>query len=95
MTEEKKQETIEEPKLGIYVCHCGVNIGGVVDIEAVKDYAATLPNVVVAKEYKYMCSDPGQEMSCQGSRIKPVPFRIRKPQGTRFLGSHARTRSSN
>lgn len=62
MAEEKKQETIEEPKLGIYVCHCGVNIGGVVDIEAVKDYAATLPNVVVAKEYKYMCSDPGQEM---------------------------------
>jgi len=62
LAEEKKQETIEEPKLGIYVCHCGVNIGGVVDIEAVKDYAATLPNVVVSKEYKYMCSDPGQEM---------------------------------
>ena len=62
MAEEKKQETTEEPKIGVYVCHCGVNIGGVVDVEAVKDYAATLPNVVVAEEYKYMCSDPGQTL---------------------------------
>jgi heterodisulfide reductase subunit A2 len=61
MAEEKKIETSEEPKIGVYVCHCGINIGGVVDIEAVKDYAATLPNVVVAEEYKYFCSDPGQE----------------------------------
>ena len=61
MAEEKKVETSEEPKIGVYVCHCGINIGGVVDIEAVKDYAATLPNVVVAEEYKYFCSDPGQE----------------------------------
>lgn len=62
MAEEKKQETTEEPKIGVYVCHCGVNIGGVVDVEAVKDYAATLPNVVVAEDYKYMCSDPGQTL---------------------------------
>ncbi len=63
MAEEKKmQETSEEPKIGVYVCHCGINIGGVVDIDAVKDYAATLPNVVVSEEYKYFCSDPGQEM---------------------------------
>ena len=61
MAEEKKIETSEEPKIGVYVCHCGINIGGVVDIEAVKNYAATLPNVVVAEEYKYFCSDPGQE----------------------------------
>lgn len=62
MAEEKKQETTEEPKVGVYVCHCGINIGGVVDIDAVKDYAATLPNVVASEEYKYFCSDPGQEM---------------------------------
>ncbi|MGB9936227.1 MAG: 4Fe-4S binding protein [Methanobacterium sp.] len=62
MAEKNKQETTEEPKIGVYVCHCGINIGGVVDIEAVKDYAATLPNVVVSEEYKYFCSDPGQEM---------------------------------
>ncbi len=60
--EEKKQVTNEEPKIGVYVCHCGINIAGVVDIEAVKDYAATLPNVVVSEEYKYMCSDPGQSL---------------------------------
>ena len=47
--EEKKQVTNEEPKIGVYVCHCGINIAGVVDIEAVKDYAATLPNVVVSR----------------------------------------------
>ncbi len=62
MAEEKKQETTEEPKIGVYVCHCGINIAGVIDVEAVKDYAATLPNVVVAEDYKYMCSDPGQTL---------------------------------
>ncbi|MBI5679293.1 MAG: CoB--CoM heterodisulfide reductase iron-sulfur subunit A family protein [Methanobacterium sp.] len=63
MAEKKEnQETTEEPKIGVYVCHCGINIGGVVDIDAVKEYAATLPNVVVSEEYKYFCSDPGQEM---------------------------------
>jgi heterodisulfide reductase subunit A len=60
MVEEKKEETIEEPKVGVYVCHCGINIGGVVDIPAVTEYAKTLPNVVIANEYKYYCSDPGQ-----------------------------------
>ena len=60
--EEKKQETTEEPKIGVYVCHCGINIGGVIDVPSLEEYAATLPNVVEAKEYKYFCSDPGQEM---------------------------------
>ncbi|MDD1775186.1 MAG: CoB--CoM heterodisulfide reductase iron-sulfur subunit A family protein [Methanobacterium sp.] len=60
--EEKKQETIEEPKIGVYVCHCGINIGGVIDVPALEEYAATLPNVVISEEYKYFCSDPGQEM---------------------------------
>lgn len=50
----------EEPKIGVYVCHCGVNIGGVVDVAAVAEYAKSLPNVVVATDYKYYCSDPGQ-----------------------------------
>ncbi|BDZ70020.1 CoB--CoM heterodisulfide reductase iron-sulfur subunit A family protein [Methanobacterium petrolearium] len=62
MADENKQEASEEPKVGVYVCHCGINIGGVVDVEAVEEYAATLPNVVVSKEYKYFCSDPGQDM---------------------------------
>ncbi len=62
MADENKQEATEEPKIGVYVCHCGINIGGVVDIDAVKDYAASLPNVEVSEEYKYFCSDPGQDM---------------------------------
>ena len=49
-------------KVGFYVCHCGHNIAGVVDVKAVADYVATLPNVAVSREYKYMCSDPGQEL---------------------------------
>jgi len=50
------------PRIGVYTCHCGTNIAGTVDVRALTEYAATLPGVVVAREYKYMCSDPGQEL---------------------------------
>lgn len=50
------------PKIGVYVCHCGTNIAGTVDVHALTQYAASLPNVAVTREYKYMCSDPGQEL---------------------------------
>lgn len=49
-------------RIGVYVCHCGTNIAGTIDVRAVSEYAATLPGVVVARDYKYMCSDPGQEL---------------------------------
>jgi heterodisulfide reductase subunit A len=49
-------------RIGVYVCHCGLNIGAMVDVPEVAKFAATLPDVAVAREYKYMCSDPGQEM---------------------------------
>jgi len=52
----------EEVRIGVYVCHCGTNIAGVVDPAALAEYAKTLPNVVLAKDYRFMCSDPGQEM---------------------------------
>jgi heterodisulfide reductase subunit A len=52
----------QEPRIGVYVCHCGLNIGGVVDCAAVSKFAATLPNVVVAKDNRYTCSDQGQEL---------------------------------
>ena len=61
MAEEKNNEN-EELRIGVYVCHCGVNIAGVVDVEAVAEYAGTLPNVVLSTDYKYMCSDPGQNL---------------------------------
>ncbi|HUV72913.1 MAG TPA: FAD-dependent oxidoreductase [Anaerolineae bacterium] len=52
----------EKPKIGVYVCDCGINIGAVVDVPAVVAFASTLPFVTVAREYKYVCSEPGQEM---------------------------------
>ena len=50
------------PKIGVYVCHCGINIASVVDVDAVVEYASKLPGVVVARDYSYVCSDPGQGM---------------------------------
>jgi len=52
----------EPPKIGVYICWCGINIGGVVDVPKLCGYARTLPNVVLASEYKFMCSDIGQGM---------------------------------
>jgi heterodisulfide reductase subunit A len=49
-------------RVGVYICHCGSNIAGTVDVFDVAAYAATLPNVAVAREYRYMCSSTGQEM---------------------------------
>jgi heterodisulfide reductase subunit A len=49
-------------KVGVYVCHCGLNIAGVVDVEKVTEYAKNLPDVAVAKHYSYVCSGPGQRM---------------------------------
>lgn len=50
------------PKIGVYVCHCGLNIAGVVDVEKVVEYAKNLPDVAIAKHYAYVCSEPGQRM---------------------------------
>jgi len=49
-------------RIGVYICHCGVNIAGVVDVEAVRDYIQTLDQVAVSRDYKFMCSEPGQAM---------------------------------
>jgi heterodisulfide reductase subunit A len=51
-----------EVRTGFYICHCGTNIAGVVDVDDVAQYASGLPSVVVSRDYKYMCSDPGQEL---------------------------------
>jgi len=49
----------EEPKIGVFICHCGVNIGGVVDVPEVTEYAKTLPNVAHAEHNLYTCSEAG------------------------------------
>lgn len=50
------------PRIGVFVCHCGTNIAAKVNVSEVVDFASKLDNVVVAEEYKFMCSDPGQEL---------------------------------
>jgi heterodisulfide reductase subunit A len=49
-------------RIGFYICHCGINIAYRVRVEEVADFIRRLDNVVVARDYKFMCSDPGQAM---------------------------------
>jgi heterodisulfide reductase subunit A len=49
----------EELRIGVFVCHCGFNIGGVIDVPAVVEYAKTLPNIICADENLYLCSSSG------------------------------------
>lgn len=49
-------------RIGVYICHCGLNIASKVDVAVLETYAATLPKVALAKTYKFMCSDPGQQL---------------------------------
>jgi len=51
-----------EPKVGVYICHCGANIAATVNVEEVTEFAKSLPSVVIARDYKFVCSDPGQEL---------------------------------
>ncbi len=51
----------ETPRVGVFICHCGMNIAGTVDVKQVVEYAKTIPDVVVVKENRYTCADPGQE----------------------------------
>jgi heterodisulfide reductase subunit A len=53
---------MEQPKVGVYICECGVNISGTVNVPEVVEFAQHLPNVVVARPNKYTCSQPGQNM---------------------------------
>ncbi len=52
---------MSEPRVGVYVCHCGHNIAGTVDVEHVAEWAMGLPNVVVSRDNKFMCASTGQE----------------------------------
>ncbi len=61
----KKQASVgsttkEDARVGVFICHCGTNIAGSMDINAVQEYSKTIPNVAYVDNYKYMCSMPGQ-----------------------------------
>jgi heterodisulfide reductase subunit A len=53
---------MEPLRIGVYICHCGVNIAATVDINEVVEFSEELPCVVNAREYQSMCSDPCQEL---------------------------------
>jgi heterodisulfide reductase subunit A len=53
---EEKDVEGKEPRIGVWVCHCGINIGSVVDVPAVTEYAKTLPYVVLSKQSQYACA---------------------------------------
>jgi heterodisulfide reductase subunit A len=53
---------MEERRIGVYICHCGSNIAGTVDVEGLTEFAQGLDSVTVARDYKFMCSDPGQAL---------------------------------
>ena len=50
------------PRVGVYLCHCGVNIAGVVDMDVLEAYASKIPGVSFCKQYKFVCSEIGQKM---------------------------------
>ena len=63
---------MEEIRIGVYVCWCGTNIARMVDVEEVTKKVQTLPGVVIARNYKYMCSDPGQDLIIQDIKTKKL-----------------------
>jgi heterodisulfide reductase subunit A2 len=65
---EKKTETKEKPRVGVFVCHCGSNIGGFVDVPSVAEYAKTLPDVVYATDNLYTCAEDGLSNIREGIR---------------------------
>ncbi len=58
--DQNRQSKEDEPRIGVYVCHCGLNIAGSVDCAEVAKFAGTLPHVVLAQDNRYTCSDQGQ-----------------------------------
>ncbi|MCW5206178.1 CoB--CoM heterodisulfide reductase iron-sulfur subunit A family protein [Desulfobulbus sp. F5] len=58
---EERNISQEEPRVGVFVCHCGINIGGVVNVPSVADYAKTLSHVVFASANMYSCSQDAQK----------------------------------
>ncbi len=59
-------------RIGVFICHCGENIGGTVDVAAVAEAARTCPAWSYAVDYKYMCSEPGQTMIQDAIREKKL-----------------------
>jgi heterodisulfide reductase subunit A len=68
MPEEEKEKNAQEPKVGVFVCHCGGNISDVIDVKRVTEEVSKIPGVEVARDYLFMCSDPGQKLIADAIR---------------------------
>lgn len=53
---------MDKPKIGVYICACGINIASKVDVDELTEFAAELPNVAVSRMSNYTCSEPGQDV---------------------------------
>lgn len=62
MSEPRNGNGSGDVRIGVYVCHCGSNIAKMVDVARVIEAVKDMPNVVVATHYRFMCSDPGQDL---------------------------------
>jgi heterodisulfide reductase subunit A len=58
---ESSEEDAQDPRIGVFICHCGINISAIVDVKAVADYARGLPGVVFADHQLYACSQDNQD----------------------------------
>ncbi|UCC19006.1 MAG: CoB--CoM heterodisulfide reductase iron-sulfur subunit A family protein [Promethearchaeota archaeon] len=59
---EREVKITDEPRIGVLICHCGINIGKYVDVPEVRDYIKTLPNVIHCEDNLYSCSSDSQEL---------------------------------
>jgi heterodisulfide reductase subunit A len=64
MTIQDKENTgtPSDARIGVYLCHCGANIAGVVDIDSLEEFTRSLPGVALVRQYQFMCSEPGQQL---------------------------------
>jgi heterodisulfide reductase subunit A len=77
--EEKPQEIKEldisgPPRIGVFLCHCGINIAGVLDVDAMAEYAKTIPDVVHVEKNTFLCSDEGQKQI----QAKIIEYRLNR-----------------
>jgi heterodisulfide reductase subunit A len=57
-----KENNSSDIKIGIYICHCGSNIGDVLDCKELAEESKELKDVIISKDYSYLCSEPGQKI---------------------------------
>jgi heterodisulfide reductase subunit A len=57
----QSETPVSPPRIGVFICHCGKNIAGVLDVKALQEFASTLPNVAIAENFLFTCSTQTQE----------------------------------